>query len=133
VRDGSEKIGVVKPSLQDSRSGSVQMTHGFGKSRQTGTAAPHPKAGERDAGRPEIVAEYSGLDHRDDFIAEARWIKMSDNIDQGALGPSGVQAVDEMADADHKGSPQPLSTRAGASPAAIATHWKFECPISGVG
>jgi hypothetical protein len=105
-RDCAEKIGVIEPSLQNGWFRIMQMTHEFREPEQARAAALHTKARQRDTVRSELMPEYARLDQRDDLVAEARWIKILDDIDQCTLGAPGIKIIDEMANADHKWPPR---------------------------
>jgi hypothetical protein len=84
----------------------MQMKHKFCEPAQRRPAALHSKVCNRDTNAFKIVPKHARFNQRYDIIAEARPIKILNEIDQSALGTPDVEVVDQMTDADQKSPPR---------------------------
>ena len=60
--------------------------------------------GHRHSNLREHLCHWPGLQQRDDFVLELVAIHRRDQIDQAALGTTGVETSDQMTDPDRQSS-----------------------------
>src|SRR5262249_50031074 len=112
----TQKIGVIEPSLYNRGLLRAQMAYQRQQRDRIRSMLADLHTGHGNASLGECPRHGTGLQESNDFIFKLVTVHRRDQIDQAALGTTGVEARDQMTDSDRQRS----ATTATTGPRVVA-------------
>jgi hypothetical protein len=101
-RNRAKKVSMIEPRLKNRRLPCTEMPYQCQQRCQIWPIPADLKTGHRDPGLRQRLCQRTRLQQRNHFILELIAIHRRDQIDQAALGTTGVETGDQMADANRQ-------------------------------
>jgi hypothetical protein len=102
-RHGTEKVGVIEPGLKNRRLLRTQLAYQCQQHGRVWPMSAYFQAGHWNTGLRERLRHRPWLQKRNDLILKLIAIHRRDQIDQAALGTTGVEAGNQVADSNRQG------------------------------